>query len=62
MGLKGWWKGREEKKNEELLAWAENAQQDSSDEIAHSDIDEIRTDLGTSKFGEMSMDDSKRIE
>jgi hypothetical protein len=26
------------------------------------DLDEIRTDLGTSKMGEMSMDDSKRIE
>jgi hypothetical protein len=65
MGLKEWWESRQQKKlehqNEQLLETAAHPQQGVVDG-GTEDLDEIRTDLGTSKMGEMSMDDSKRIE
>jgi hypothetical protein len=65
MGLKEWWESRQQKKlehqNEQLLETAAHPQQGVVDS-GTEDLDEIRTDLGTSKMGEMSMDDSKRIE
>jgi hypothetical protein len=65
MGLKEWWESRQQKKlehqNEQLLDLAAHPQQGVTDS-GTEDLDEIRTDLGTSKMGEMSMDDSKRIE
>jgi hypothetical protein len=64
MGLSKWWEARQQRKQEQqnaqLLDLAEHPQGpiDSGTE----DIDDIRTDLGTSKMGEMAMDDAKRIE
>jgi len=64
MGLKEWWEGRQQRKlehqNQQLLETAAHPQQGV--EVGGTDIDELRTDLGTSKMGEMSMDDSHRIE
>jgi hypothetical protein len=62
MGLRDWWKSREDRKNKERLEWAENAQQDSADEIAHADIDDVRMNVGTSNMSGMSIDDAKHID
>jgi len=65
MGLKEWWEARQTRKreheNEHLLELAEHPQQGIQDS-GTEDLDELRTDLGTSKMGEMSMEDSHRIE
>ena len=64
MSLKEWWESRQQKKQQEenakLLDLAEHPQ--GNVEVGGTDLDEMRTDLGTSKMGEMSMDDSHRIE
>lgn len=64
MSLRTWWEERQQKKhdheNEELLDVA--AHPEGKLEVGGTDLDEMRTDLGTSKMGEMSMDDSHRIE
>jgi hypothetical protein len=54
MGLRSWWKGRQEQEDKDYLKWAENAEQDTPDEIRHADIDELR--LNTPLRGE-PMDD-----
>ena len=64
MGLSKWWESRQQRKleqqNEQLLDLAEHPQQGV--DAGGTDLDELRTDLGTSKMGEMAMDDAKRIE
>ena len=64
MSLKTWWEERQQRKqaqeNEKLLDLA--AHPEGQVEAGGTDLDEMRTDLGTSKMGEMSMDDSHRIE
>jgi hypothetical protein len=64
MSLKTWWEERQQKKhdheNEKLLGLAEHPE--GKLEVGGTDLDELKTDLGTSKMGEMSMDDSRRIE
>jgi hypothetical protein len=64
MSLRDWWESRQQRKQEEqnakLLDLAEHPQ--GNVEVGGTDLDEMRTDLGTSKMGEMSMDDSHRIE
>jgi hypothetical protein len=64
MSLRTWWEDRQQRKhdheNEELLKVAEHPQPGA--EVGGTDLDELKTDLGTSKMGEMSMDDSRRIE
>jgi hypothetical protein len=65
MGLKEWWEDRQtrkrEQENQHLLELAEHPQQSALDD-GTEDLDEIKTDLGTSKMGERSMDDARRIE
>jgi hypothetical protein len=64
MSLREWWESRQQRKQEEenarLLDLAEHP--DGNVQVGGTDLDEMRTDLGTSKMGEMSMDDSHRIE
>ena len=64
MGLKEWWESRQTKKREHenahLLELAEHPQ--GNIDSGTEDLDELRNDLGTSKMGEMAMDDAKRIE
>jgi hypothetical protein len=64
MGLSDWWEKRQARKQQEenakLLDLAEHPQ--GTVEGGDTDIDELRTDLGTSKMGEMSMDDAHHIE
>jgi hypothetical protein len=64
MSLREWWESRQQRKhdheNEELLRVAEHPEPGA--DAGGTDLDELRTDLGTSKMGEMSMDDSHRIE
>ena len=64
MGLSDWWEKRQQRKQEEenakLLNLAEHPQ--GPVDQGTEDIDELRTDLGTSKLGEMAMDDAHHIE
>jgi hypothetical protein len=64
MSLREWWEARQQRKhdhdNEELLKLADHAEPGA--DVGGTDLDELKTDLGTSKMGEMSMDDSRRIE
>ena len=64
MGLSDWWEKRQARKQQEenakLLDLAEHPQ--GTVEGGGTDIDELRTDLGTSKMGEMAMDDAHHIE
>jgi hypothetical protein len=64
MSLRTWWESRQQRHQEEenakLLDVAEHAQ--GNVDVGGTDLDELKTDLGTSKMGEMSMDDSRRIE
>jgi len=64
MGLGKWWEDRQRRKqeqeNEQLLKLVEHPQ--PGVEVGGTDLDELRTDLGTSKMGEMAMDDAHRIE
>ena len=64
MSLREWWEARQQRKQEEenarLLQLAEHPQPGA--EVGGTDLDELRTDLGTSKMGEMAMDDAHRIE
>jgi hypothetical protein len=63
MGLSDWWEKRQQRKQEEesakLLDLAEHPHAPVDE---GTDIDELRTDLGTSKMGEMAMDDAHHIE
>jgi hypothetical protein len=64
MSLREWWESRQQRKhdqeNEELLRLADHPEPGA--EVGGTDLDELKTDLGTSKMGEMSMEDSHRIE
>jgi hypothetical protein len=64
MSLRTWWESRQQRHQEEenakLLDVAEHPQ--GNVDVGGTDLDELKTDLGTSKMGEMSMDDSHRIE
>ena len=64
MSLKDWWESRQQRKQEEenakLLELAEHPQ--GNVQVGGTDLDEMRTDLGTSKMGEMAMDDAHHIE
>jgi hypothetical protein len=64
MSLREWWEARQQKKhdqeNAKLLDLAEHPQ--GKVEVGGTDLDEMRTDLGTSKMGEMAMDDAHHIE
>jgi len=64
MSLRDRWAARQQRKhdheNEELLRVAEHPEPGA--EVGGTDLDELRTDLGTSKMGEMAMDDAHRIE
>jgi hypothetical protein len=64
MSLRTWWESRQQRHQEEenakLLDVAEHPQ--GNVDVGGTDLDELKTDLGTSKMGEMSMDDSRRIE
>ena len=60
MGLRSWWKDWRQRGDEEALAVAEDAKLESADEVAHSDIDEVRLDIGTGRLG--AMDDARRYE
>jgi hypothetical protein len=60
MGLRSWWKDWRQRGDEEALAAAEDAKLESADEVAHSDIDEVRLDIGTGRLG--AMDDARRYE
>ena len=60
MGLRSWWKDWRQRGDEEALAAAEDAKLESTDEVAHSDIDEVRLDIGTGRLG--AMDDARRYE
>ncbi len=64
MGLSDWWEKRQQRKQEEenarLLQLAEHPE--GTVEGGDTDLDELKTDLGTSKMGEMAMDDARRIE
>ena len=64
MSLREWWEARQQRKqdheNEELLTLADHSEPGA--EVDGTDLDELKTDLGTSKMGEMSMDDSHHIE
>jgi hypothetical protein len=65
MGMKEWWEARQTRKREQenahLLELAEHPDPAAFD-TGTEDLDEIKTDLGTSKMGERSMDDARRIE
>jgi hypothetical protein len=58
MGLRSWWKSRQAHEDKDYLEWAENAQQDTPDEVRHADIDELRLDVGPQRLGE-GLDDSR---
>jgi hypothetical protein len=64
MSLRTWWESRQQRKhdeeNQKLLGLAEHPE--GKLEVGGTDLDEMRTDLGTSKMGEMTMDDAHRIE
>jgi hypothetical protein len=64
MSLREWWENRQQRKQQEentkLLDLAEHPQGPLN--TGGTDLDEMRTDLGTSKMGEMTMDDAHRIE
>ena len=64
MSLREWWESRQQRKQEEqnakLLDLAEHPQ--GPLDTSGTDLDEMRTDLGASKMGEMAMDDAHRIE